>query len=55
LDIISIFDGLTEELLPTLSSPPEHVLIDPSDVGSSRRARSDGAKALYRRSIEYRR
>lgn len=32
-DMISIFDGLADELFPTLSSPPEHVLIDPSDVG----------------------
>jgi fructose-1-phosphate kinase PfkB-like protein len=32
-DMISIFDGLAEELFPTLRSPPDHVLIDPSDVG----------------------
>lgn len=32
-DMVSIFEGLAEELVPTLSSPPDHVLIDPADVG----------------------
>lgn len=32
-DMISIFEGLAEEVVPSLSSPPEHVLIDPADVG----------------------
>lgn len=32
-DMVSIFEGLADELVPTLSSPPDHVLIDPADVG----------------------
>lgn len=33
-DMISIFEGLAEELVPTLDSPPEQILIDPADVGT---------------------
>lgn len=33
-DMVSIFEGLADELVPTLSSPPEHILIDPADVGT---------------------
>jgi sugar/nucleoside kinase (ribokinase family) len=33
-DMVSIFEGLADELVPTLSAPPEHVLIDPADVGT---------------------
>jgi hypothetical protein len=33
-DMVSIFEGLADELVPTLSSPPKHILIDPADVGA---------------------
>lgn len=33
-DMVSIFEGLAEELVPTLTDPPEHILIDPADVGT---------------------
>lgn len=33
-DLVSIFEGIADEIVPTLSSPPEHVLIDPADVGT---------------------
>ena len=33
-DMVSIFEGLTEDLVPTLNSPPKHILIDPADVGT---------------------
>lgn len=33
-DMVSIFEGLADELLPTLSSPPDHILVDPADVGT---------------------
>ena len=32
-EMISIFEGLIEEVMPTLSAPPEHILIDPADIG----------------------
>lgn len=33
-DMVSIFEGIADELAPTLSSPPKHILIDPADVGT---------------------
>lgn len=33
-DMVSIFEGLADDLVPTLSSPPEHILVDPADVGT---------------------
>jgi sugar/nucleoside kinase (ribokinase family) len=33
-DLVSIFEGITDEIVPTLSDPPEHILIDPADVGT---------------------
>lgn len=31
--MIPIFEGFVEEIMPTLSDPPEHILIDPTDIG----------------------
>lgn len=33
-DLVSIFEGIADEIVPTLNAPPEHVLIDPADVGT---------------------
>ncbi len=32
-DLHSILEGLHEELLPSLDSPPKHVLVDPGNIG----------------------
>jgi len=48
-DMVSIFEGLATELVPTLDSPPEHVLIDPADIGKRPRGEiKRGGDALAR-------
>lgn len=43
----SIFEGLADEVIPTLSSPPRHILIDPSNIGKRPTAElKQGAEAL---------